>query len=73
MLISQKELLKALRDNATSWEDIGKKGGRFTTTSLVLSEVIINQVKSSFVSKEFRGRAIYSYTDGETSYRVWVS
>ena len=67
------ELLKVLRENAMSWDGGEGEGGRWTTLSLELSESILNQVKNSFTSKEFRGRTIYSYTDGDTSYRVWVS
>lgn len=67
-------LLKVLRESAMSWEDIGGEGGRWTASSLFLSEEAINQVKDSFeVGRVFRGKTIYSYTEGDTSYRVFVS
>ena len=63
------ELLKVLRDNSISWED-----DTWTTTSLVLDQSIVSQVKKLFtIKKVFKGKTIYSYKDGDTSYRVWVS
>ena len=50
-------LLKVLRESAMSWEDIGGEGGRWTASSLFLSEEAINQVKDSFeVGRVFRGK-----------------
>lgn len=68
------ELLKVLRDNSVSWEDSPFNGSVWTTTSMVLDQSIVNQVKKLFTIKRiFKGKTIYSYKDGDTSYRVWVS
>lgn len=69
------ELLKVLRESAMGWDDVGGEGGRWTISSLLLSKDVLNQVINSFPTKEVvpsSGRTIYSYTDGDTSYRVWV-
>ena len=67
-------LLKVLRESAMDWQNVGGEGGLWTASSLLLSEEVINQVKTSFeVERVFKGKTIYSHTEGDTSYRVWVS